>query len=722
MILSKNQLSLSLKRYMPVLTLFLLGTGLSLMLFIFTNKYEEQQTSHRFEAEAQSAVAAIQREVSSNIEMLFSLKGFFDAVQSVSREEFRVFLTTMLEKNPTIKAFGWIPRLPHVERRVYELAAQSDGLVEFSINERDENGQKIVAGFREEYFPVYYVEPMQSNRPAVGYDLSSNARRLDALNRARDSDEPIATAPLILVHDAAGASNKETAILVFLPVFKNILGLGDSGHQQKLSGFVEGVYVIDSIVAQAYQNFSEGVEINIIDITDVSNPESIYSNSAASQNIVLLNTSDDLVHQHTIDVAHRQWLIVVTAKEGFFETNSWKATWAVFIAAMSVTCFISLYLLLLIRSKAQVQSEVQRQTHTIVVNEAKTRAIIDNAAEGHFTTTSTGTIESYNRACEAIFGYTTTVALTKNISQLLSNSDIKLADVQASAFEFNESILEFGNREVFGMREDQSVFSAELSISEVVLPDQVIYSGIVRDISERKKVESALVQANHELEEFTYRTSHDLRSPLVSSIALLDVMDEALQEEDNETAQECLGHVQTSLKKLEALVKDILMLTHAKNADEGLEAADFSSIVSSTLENFSHMENFDDVNIQLCLNYTDYFLTRKSRLVNIVENLISNAIKYQDTLKPDSYIRLSSFKEGALIIFEVRDNGLGIPTEQQGKLFTMFNRFHPKTSFGSGLGLYLIKESARVLNGSINYEDTGDGSIFRLEIPVLNKS
>lgn len=721
MSLPKNTLSLLVKRHIPVLTLFLLGTGLSLLLFFFTNKYEVQQTSHRFEAEAQSAISAIQREVSSNIEMLFSLKSFFDTVQSVTRKEFRLFLASLLEKNPAIKAFGWIPRIPHSERGAYEMAALSDGLNEFSINERDENGQKIVANIRNEYFPVYYVEPIEDNRPAVGFDLSSNSRRLNALIRARDSDEPIATAPIVLVHHADSRTNTETAILVFLPVFHSDSNLEYLDRRKNLRGFVEGVFVIDNIVAQAYQNFDEGIEINIIDITDISNPENIYTNSTIPQDMLLLKNNDSFRHQSTIDVAHREWLIVATPKEGFFDTSSWEIPWAVFITAMSVTCFISLYLLLLIRSKAQIQNEVQRQTHTIVVNEAKTQAIIQNAAEGHFTTTATGKIESYNRACEAIFGYTTKVALTKNINQLLSSNDINLADGQTPVFVAIERNLDIGHREVCGRRENQGVFSAELSVSEVVLPGQIIYSGIVRDISERKKVESALVQANHELEEFTYRTSHDLRSPLVSSIALLDVMDEALQEEDKDTALECLGHVQSSLKKLEALVKDILMLTHAKNAEEALETVDFQSMVNDALEQFSHMDNFADLDVQLCLDYSDSFLTRKSRLTNIVENLISNSVKYQDTQKMNSYIRISSSIQGALIVFEVRDNGLGVPTEQQAKLFTMFSRFHPRTSFGSGLGLYLIKESARVLNGSISYEDTTEGSVFRLKIPVINK-
>lgn len=102
----------------------------------------------------------------------------------------------------------------------------------------------------------------------------------------------------------------------------------------------------------------------------------------------------------------------------------------------------------------------------------------------------------------------------------------------------------------------------------------------------------------------------------------------------------------------------------------------------------------------------------------ILENLISNAIKYQDTKRQTSYIKISTYNDGNSFVLEVEDNGLGIPEEQQDSLFTMFKRFHPRTAFGSGLGLYLMKKSADVLGGKVTFQSLEEGSIFRLNIPV----
>ena len=102
--------------------------------------------------------------------------------------------------------------------------------------------------------------------------------------------------------------------------------------------------------------------------------------------------------------------------------------------------------------------------------------------------------------------------------------------------------------------------------------------------------------------------------------------------------------------------------------------------------------------------------------------MLSNAIKYQDINKTHSFIKITSYQEQNHVVFEVRDNGLGVPKNQQENMFKMFKRFHPRTSFGSGLGLYMMKKSADVLKGNIYYKDTGDGSVFKLKLPLADLS
>lgn len=222
-----------------------------------------------------------------------------------------------------------------------------------------------------------------------------------------------------------------------------------------------------------------------------------------------------------------------------------------------------------------------------------------------------------------------------------------------------------------------------------------------------------------ELEEFAYRTSHDLRSPLISSISLLGLSQKAIDSEDYAKAKKSMALVSASLTKLETLVTDILGLTKIKNISEDLQKINAKTIINESIEKFSYMENFDRLQIQKNIGIEKKFFSQKSRVVLLVENLISNAVKYQDISKDHSFIKISSKVTKNDMVIIVEDNGLGIPQQQQDQMFSMFKRFHPKTSFGSGLGLYMMQKSIDILGGNITFEDTRDGSKFIVTIPNM---
>jgi len=170
------------------------------------------------------------------------------------------------------------------------------------------------------------------------------------------------------------------------------------------------------------------------------------------------------------------------------------------------------------------------------------------------------------------------------------------------------------------------------------------------------------------------------------------------------------------------LVQDILQLTKAKNLDEEDRMIDVGRMVKSAVKKLAFMENFERLDVRLDLNVESKIKTKEMRLKLIVENLISNAVKYQDLEKEKSFIRITTSQKFDDFVFSLEDNGLGIPPDQQAKVFTMFKRFHPKTSFGSGLGLYMIKKSADILGADITFTDTEVGTKFELKIPIKQEN
>ena len=296
---------------------------------------------------------------------------------------------------------------------------------------------------------------------------------------------------------------------------------------------------------------------------------------------------------------------------------------------------------------------------------------------------------------------------TVNAITQLSGGNLKVKLPEASGQESSEIVKALKFFKESGIK--QQKLSAELKKHKDNLEDEV----------ERRTLE--LVSANAELEEFAYRTSHDLRSPLMSSLGLLDLTKISIEEKDYDTALDSVGHIRTSLSGLESLVQDILSLTKIKNEEEAEQEIDVAALVNNTLQKIDNMENFDRLKIETKFAHKGKVLLKSNRFVMIVDNLISNAVKYQDINKGNSFVEISTYEKGKKFVFEVRDNGLGISKEHQEHLFAMFKRFHNNVSSGSGLGLYMIKKSAEILGGKIVFDDPGDGSIFRLEVPIKKK-
>ncbi len=170
-----------------------------------------------FERDAQDHISAIQNQTNDAIESLMHLRGMYNASEYVSRSEFSLFASTLILDYPGTQALEWIPRVLHAERLAFERAAEADGLIGFRITERSPEGETVPASARDEYFPVSYIEPVEGNELAIGFDLASNPTRLEALSQAWDTGEPIATARTTLVQEVG----QQHGFLLFLPVYSD---------------------------------------------------------------------------------------------------------------------------------------------------------------------------------------------------------------------------------------------------------------------------------------------------------------------------------------------------------------------------------------------------------------------------------------------------------------------------------------------------------------------
>lgn len=227
-----------------------------------------------------------------------------------------------------------------------------------------------------------------------------------------------------------------------------------------------------------------------------------------------------------------------------------------------------------------------------------------------------------------------------------------------------------------------------------------------------------LEESNSELLEFSYRISHDLRAPIVSSQGLMDLAETGLKDNDPPMIIGALAHAKTSLRKLETLIEDIINLTRTKSTQALPEPVDVAELVNGAIASLSHMTQTTNLQISSDIDLSGPVLVKRLYLQQILENLISNAIKYHDPQEEQPWVRITARADHGSVVIRVEDNGLGIPEDQRERVFGMFQRFHPRASFGSGLGLYLVQKNAQQLAGTVQCIPLHKGTAFELIIPV----
>ncbi len=227
-----------------------------------------------------------------------------------------------------------------------------------------------------------------------------------------------------------------------------------------------------------------------------------------------------------------------------------------------------------------------------------------------------------------------------------------------------------------------------------------------------EKVNEELKETNKELDNFVYRSSHDLTAPLKSIRGLIEL---SRLEEDN---KKYLDLMETSLERLENFIETVTVYSSNSKQVLQMENVKLENIVEWVLEDLRFIEGFNQIKVEIKIDSGLSLTTDKRTLYVILNNLVNNAIKYHNYDHPDQWIRINASSNREIILIEVEDNGLGIKETHKDKVFEMFYRGSERSE-GSGLGLYIVKEAVQKLGGEINVQSTaGIGSRFSVQIPT----
>ena len=234
------------------------------------------------------------------------------------------------------------------------------------------------------------------------------------------------------------------------------------------------------------------------------------------------------------------------------------------------------------------------------------------------------------------------------------------------------------------------------------------------DAIERRNKE--LNKINEELDKFVYSASHDLKAPLNSVLGLVNI---AKKDGATGSMPLYLQMIEQSIKKLERFIADIIDYSRNTSVEVVSAVIDFQKIIDDALADVKYLEGEANIRKKIRIKGDGEFKSDPRRLSVVLNNLITNSIIYHDKSKDNKFIEISVKYNKIRATIIVKDNGTGIGKEHLVKIFKMFYRASENTK-GSGLGLYIVKETLGKIKGTINVEsDLGKGSKFTIELPAL---
>lgn len=317
-----------------------------------------------------------------------------------------------------------------------------------------------------------------------------------------------------------------------------------------------------------------------------------------------------------------------------------------------------------------------------------------------------------NKGFQDIFGYTNKECYSKKLNQLIIPKGYHGHAINLNSLIVGGSVV----KEVESVRCDKNgnlipvmIYGVPVSLNDKVI---AIY-GIYVDIRASKKVEEELKIRNEELDNFVYKVSHDLRSPLSSTLGLVHL---ANLEENDDNLRQYIELIGDRITQLDRFIGDVL--SHSKNLKVELSHSkiDFKEIIEEKFSELDYLHGASMMGKKINTKGKEFY-GDKWRISEVFRNLISNAIKYMNQGVDNAFVNvdINVTPKKATIIFS--DNGIGISSSTLPKIFDMFYRA-TEVSEGSGIGLYIVKNAIIKMGGQIKLESEPDkGTTFKITLP-----
>ncbi len=434
----------------------MLGAGVvsSLGLFWTMRGWEQNEMDEHARDLAHEQVEKLQVSVLRSMEVLYSVASLHASEGRLARRQFHQFVQQALARQPELQALSWNPIVPESRREEFEAEAAAEGVAGFQFRQfrqKDSTGNFQPAGRRDEYVPVYFIEPLVPNLPALGFDLGSEPERLTALVKARDTAKPVATPPVML----AQAPDNQAGLLVILPIYSAKTPVTVAERRASLAGFAVAVFRLNDLVGGEFRELRRrGVEAQL------------YDHSPSGQ-LVYAGVGPAGAHPAVewLEVASRRWAVVFWPRPEFAAAQSRVRSRLSLAGGLGFTFLVAAYGVGdWRRNKAVAAANAALQEEVAVRKRTEAAAAAASEAKSGFLASMSHEIRT---PLNAILGYT---QLMQRDQQLSADQREALSSISASGGHLlglvNE-ILDFSKIEAGRMELNPMDFDLECLVGDL---------------------------------------------------------------------------------------------------------------------------------------------------------------------------------------------------------------------------------------------------------------
>ena len=573
----------------------LLVLAITLMFVTLNNvkKENEYDWVQQFEQEGIKNTRILEEQLESIARELMGITSLFKVSKNITRSGFKAYTSSILKKNNFIKSFQWIPRVQQDQRHTLESMAQKDGFINFKFTSLSKSSTIITAPKKNEYSPIYYMEPHSGNESLLGFDISTQPVLLNLMNRARDSGEIVAASTMNPIH----IDQKKMVAIFFSPFYEGEdIPKTIKTRRDLFLGVVLGTYKIKKMIKNIINPYlSPGVFLTVL---DEDRKNELYGN---------LKGNTLIKKEMVLGYSQIRWILVwqgsLEFQKGPNRLHNWLSA-----AVLVLIVFIAVIFQILSSRTRRIENEVLLQTD--------------------------------------------------ELKKLKSELEEK-----------------------------------NLSLHELI------------------KVKNELLGI----------ASHDLRNPLTSIQGYSGFLLKKGTTLREDTRTDFLKIINSASGNILELLNDLLSLSAIESGELALnlKPGNLRSLIEERIRLYTHLATEKNIHFKINCQETSVVLFDTPRIEQVLDNLLTNAIKFSPV---GGVIEIIMESGKGYIRVTITDEGPGIKSENLDNLFKPFKKIESdltKCEKGTGLGLAIAKKMIELHNGTLTFKPSkNQGASFSFKLPA----